>query len=259
MNMDFLFKDADSHLEQKFESQYNEDERLNKDKIIISLCGGTGAWEKDYKDNGYTVYNITLPRYDVCNVEFHKDYILFKSSSLIDKDLKIYYKSIYGILAAPPCTEFSFAKSNANYPRNIRSGMEIVIACLKIIWEVQYDLPTPLAKRTNLHFWALENPMGLLKRYLGNPVFTFNPYDFGDGYKKNTGLWGYFNIPKKNPCKEYATDYIHTMSPNGKALKKFDKLSTREISPENYGKLSRQGRRAITPAGFARAFYEANK
>jgi len=24
---------------------------MNKDKIIVSLCGGTGAWEKYYKEN----------------------------------------------------------------------------------------------------------------------------------------------------------------------------------------------------------------
>lgn len=32
----------------------------NKDKIILDLCGGTGAWSKPYRDNGYTVFNITL-------------------------------------------------------------------------------------------------------------------------------------------------------------------------------------------------------
>ena len=166
---------------------------------------------------------------------------------------------VYGILVAPPCTEFSFAKTNSKYPRKIKEGMEIVIACLKIIWECQYKLPTPLAKRTNLKFWALENPYGLLRRYLGHPVMIFNPYDFGDAYQKKTCLWGYFNKPKKNSLKEYSKDYIHTISPNGKRLKKFDMLASRDIAPEYFNKLTRQERRAITPAGFAKAFYEANQ
>ncbi|GAF89001.1 unnamed protein product, partial [marine sediment metagenome] len=85
------------------------------------------------------------------------------------------------------------------------------------------------------------------------------PYDFGDAYKKQTGLWGFFNFPKKKPCKEFSKDYIHTISPSGKALKKFDMLLTKEIHPEHYGKLTRTERRAITPAGFAKAFFEANK
>lgn len=223
-------------------------------KIIVSLCAGSGAWERPYVEAGYDVISITLPDYDILKTEIRSQYgdIIFKGK----RKLIVGSNDIYGVLAAPPCTEFSFAKSNSKYPRDMRSGMEVVIACLKIIWEVQYNLLTPLAKRTNLTFWALENPMGLLKRYLGNPAFRFNPYDFGDPYKKDTGLWGYFNFPKKNPCKEYSKDFIHTISPSGKPLKKFDHLLTKEIHPEFYGKLTKQERRAITPQGFAKAFFK---
>ena len=168
-------------------------------------------------------------------------------------------KDVYGILAAPPCTEFSFAKSNSKYPRDIERGMETVIACLNIIWQVQYKLPTPLAKRTNLKFWALENPFGLLRRYLGHPVLIFNPYDFGDGYKKKTCLWGFFNIPKKKPV-DFVNDYIHTIGSGGKPLKKFDKLLNKEINySEETKHISRTERRSITPPGFAKAFFEVNR
>jgi hypothetical protein len=225
-------------------------------KIILDLCGGTGAWSKKYKEAGYVVINVTLPFYDVTKTEFKGDYIIFQGGT--KNPLKVRIIDIYGILAAPPCTEFSFAKSNSKYPRNIKRGMKIVIACLNIIWVCQYKLPTPLAKTTTLKFWALENPFGLLKRFLGHPVMIFNPYDFGDGYQKKTCLWGYFNLPKKNPV-EFVKDYIHTIGINGKPLKKFDMLLTKEIYPEYYGKLTRQERRAITPPGFAKAFFEANK
>lgn len=210
----------------------------NSDKVILDLCGGTGSWSKPYKDNGYTVINVTLPDYDV--------------RTYVPPD------NIYGILAAPPCTEFSLAKSNSKYPRKMREGMEIVYHCLRIIWECQYNLPTPLAKTTTLKFWALENPFGLLRRFLGHPVMIFNPYDFGDGYQKKTCLWGYFNLPKKKPVV-FVKDYIHTIGTSGKPLKKFDILLTKEIHGEFYGKLTRQERRAITPQGFANAFYEVNK
>ena len=207
-------------------------------KIILDLCGGTGAWSKPYKEAGYDVRLITLP----------------------DNDVRTYIPpdNVYGILAAPPCTEFSLAKTNSKYPRKIEEGMDIVYHCLRIIWEAQYKLPTPLAKRTTLKFWALENPFGLLRRFLGHPVMIFNPYDFGDGYQKKTCLWGYFNLPKKNPV-EFVKDYIHTIGVNGKPLKKFDMLASRDIAPEMFGKLTRQERRAITPPGFAKVFYEANK
>lgn len=211
----------------------------NCHKIILDLCGGTGAWSKPYLEAGYDVRNITLPAFDV----------------------RLYQppENVYGILAAPPCTEFSFAKSNSKYPRKIKDGMELVEACLKIIWKVQYNLPTSLAKRTSLKFWALENPFGLLRRFLGHPVLVWNPYDYGDPYQKKTCLWGFFNIPRKNPCMEYTKNYIHHITPSGTIGKKFDQLLSKEIHGEYYGKLTRQERRSITPAGFAKAFFEANQ
>jgi len=198
----------------------------NKDKIILDLCGGSGSWSKPYKDNGYTVINVTLPEYDV----------------------RLYQppKNVYGILAAPPCTMFSFARTNAKKSRSLNEGMSLVLACLRIIWQCQYQILKDTQKNSPLNFWVLENPYyGMLKWFLGEPLFTFNPYDFGDDYRKKTAIWGYFNIPKINP--------IDCNKP------KFDMLPTGEIATEYYGKLTRQERRAITPSGFAKAFYEANK
>jgi len=194
-------------------------------KIILDLCGGTGSWSKPYKDAGYDVRNITLPDYDV------RTYIP--------------PENVYGILAAPPCTMFSFARTNAKKPRDLESGMSIVRNCLRIIWMVQYKTTTNTSKKTNLKFWALENPNGMLKYFLGKPAYEFNPYDFGDNYKKKTHLWGWFNEPKKNTIKC--------------TKEKFDKMKTKDIHGEYYGKLTRTERRAITPKGFAQAFFEVNK
>lgn len=211
----------------------------NKDKIILHLCSShTGSDSQPYKIAGYDV-------------------------RLIGSDIGVEnYKpppNVYGIIANPPCTEFSFAKSNSKYPRDIWRGMLLVKECLRIIWECQYDLPTPLAKRTNLQFWMLENPFGLLRRYLGHAPFVYNPYDYGDPYQKKTCVWGFFNIPKKNSCKEFSKDYIHTISPKGTPLKKFNNLLNKEIHYKENEHLSRQERRSICPPGFAKAFYNANK
>lgn len=72
-------------------------------KIILDLCGGTGAWSKPYKDAGYDVRVITLPDYDVLTYEPPEN--------------------VYGILAAPPCTMFSLARTNAKLPRDLRGGV----------------------------------------------------------------------------------------------------------------------------------------
>lgn len=62
-------------------------------------------------------------------------------------------------------------------------------------------------------------------------------------------LWGWFNEPKKTMADLKSV----------KVMKKFDKLASREIHPEAFGKLTRTERRAITPSGFAKAFFKANK
>ena len=112
-------------------------------------------------------------------------------------------------------------------------------------------------KKLPLKFWAIENPNGFLKYILGKPAFEFNPYEFGDGYKKRTMLWGWFNEPKKTGGKITCEKADKSLNP--KTMKKFDKLASREIAPEMFGKLTRQERRAITPKGFAEAFFRANQ
>jgi len=191
---------------------------MNSDKIILDLCGGTGSWSKPYKDAGYDVRLITLPGNDV--------------------RLYIPPKNVYGVLAAPPCTEFSFAKhyhGKGNYTHDFRAGLEIVSACMRIILTAKPK------------FWALENPRGYLRRFIGEPEFTFSPHYYGDKYMKTTDLWGDFFTSKPTHPMRAKNHPINSM------------LKSKDIAPEFYGKLTRQERRAITPAGFAKAFYEANK
>ena len=216
----------------------------NKDKIILDLCGGTGAWSRPYKEAGYDVKNITLPDYNLCDlyVRGEKNYNLVSTKKVWEL---VGSGDVYGILAAPPCTMFSLARTKANRPRDLKKGFEVVRACLNIIWSCMGIQQDTKKKTLPLKFWALENPNGMLKYFLGKPAFEFNPYEFGDGYKKRTMLWGWFNEPRKTPIKS--------------SKPKFDKLKTREIAPEMFGKLTRQERRAITPKGFAEAFFRANQ
>src|SRR3990167_8702277 len=208
----------------------------NKSKIILDLCGGTGSWSKPYRDAGYDVRVLTLPDFDVRNWK----------NTWLGK----YEAPVYGILGAPPCTMFSFARTNAKKPRDLEEGMEIVRACLDVIWgfmEVKQDTKK---KTIPLQFWALENPYhGFLKKFLGKPAFTFDPWEFGEDYQKRTALWGNFNEPIKTPikmtekakAKAKTNSYLHTLGT------KFDYLKSKDIQPEAFGKFDRQTRRSITP------------
>lgn len=208
---------------------------LNETKIILDLCGGTGAWSKPYKEAGYDVRNITLPEQDV------RDYIP--------------PNNVYGILAAPPCQHL--AVSGARWfkikgQNALFEALSIVDACLRIIWKTQPK------------FWALENPVGRLSKYIGKPIMYFNPCDYGDPWTKKTCLWGIFNIPTKNKVEANSGFLPHKILSNPVSKNQFDKLIDCGYLPENYeaiyGNLKdRQTIRAITPAGFAKAFFEANR
>lgn len=191
--------------------------------IVLDLCGGTGSWSKPWKDAGYDVRLVTLPDYDVCT---------------FDPPL-----GVVGILAAPPCTEFSLAK--ADNPRDFNEGMLCVEACMRVIWECR--------KREPLKFWAVENPRGFLRQFLGLPAFSFEHWWFGDPQIKPTDLWGYFRTPRRT-VKERPTDLTKrfTRKTNGVGW------SNPKVAPE-FAHLSRAAKRAMTPPGFAKAFYKANR
>lgn len=197
--------------------------KQSSSKIILDLCGGTGAWSKPYRDAGYDVRLITLPDYDVCTYS--------------PPD------GVYGILAAPPCTEFSLAKGARS--RDFASAMVIVKACLEIIWRCRIY--------GGLRFWALENPVGFLRQFLGVPAYQFEQWQFGESRVKRTDIWGYFNPPKPlvkdKPVKAF----------RGHCAGGYDFGPT--LCPPEYAHLNldRAALRAITPPGFAQAFYKANK
>lgn len=187
-------------------------------KIILDLCGGTGSWSRPYFDAGYDVRLVTLPDWDVRTLDFPRF-------------------EVHGILAAPPCTEFSFAKhyhGKGNYSHDFKEGLSVADACLRLV---------VICKPK---WWALENPRGYLRRFYGPPTMSFSPWQYGDGYQKHTDLWGQFNIPRS----------VQHTRPGG--IKKFSLLRSKDIAPDKFGTLDRQTRRAITPPGFARAFFEAN-
>jgi hypothetical protein len=204
----------------------------NEDKIILDLCGGTGSWSKPYKEAGYDVRVITLPDYDVLTYEPPEN--------------------VYGILAAPPCTEFSILNCIAeSRQRKPEEGMVIVNACLKII------------AKCNPKFYAIENPIGHLKEYLGEPQFTFQPWEFGDAWTKRTCIWGKFNKPVKvyTRWEDVPKLPLYTRPNRGKPnFAYLHKSAIKDIPQlDGYSPKTDAEFRAITPPGFAKAFFEANQ
>jgi len=194
---------------------------FSRDKIILDLCGGSGRWSKPYADAGYNVRVITWP----------DDVRLFKKS----KD------RIYGILAAPPCTHFAGVGSRwwleKDKDGRTLDGISVMDAGLRII-----HVEKPI-------FWCIENPSGRMSSFLGPPDMTFHPWEFGDPYTKLTCLWGKFKPPQKKPVKPICA------KPNENCIDKYiQDVRGLSLTGKNRAEL-----RSITPPGFAKAFFEANK
>lgn len=177
-------------------------------KTVVSLCDFTGNWSQPYADAGYAVVRVDLQAGQ-------------------DVRLLEYLGEAHGVLAAPPCTVF--AASGARWtrsPEEMMAGLAVVDACLRIV------------AACRPRWWALENPVGKLSRYLGPPRLYFQPSEYGDRYTKRTCLWGDFTPPPKQPT---------TPTEGSKMWAGFGGKSQRT-----------KNARSATPMGFARAFFEAN-
>ena len=204
---------------------------MNRDKIILSLFDYSGNWSAPYKKAGYNVIRHDLKRgWDI----FSDTLPAVIADSLNGV-------TVHGILAAPPCTDFSnvgaqywHAKDTTRpdyNSRDIEFDSQTEMSCF-MIYTVMYIVELLKPK-----FWALENPLGRLRKLvpeLGKPKLTFQPYEFGELYSKRTCLWGEFNPNlRRNP-----------------ALPLYGNIIDMHRSAE---------RRSVTPRGFTQAFYEANQ
>ncbi len=190
----------------------------NQTKVIISLFDYSGNWPSFYKANGYDVYSLDIKN-DI-------DIL-----TLVRTDLP---NNVYGILAAPPCTDFSGSGAQYWKTKDADGRTEASLSLVDKTLEIVSWYP-------EIRFWALENPVGrlsTLRPQIGKPWY-FQPHWFGDPYTKKTGLWGNFN--KDLPRNDVVPD------PNNWIMKLGGKSErTKEL-------------RSMTPLGFAKAFYEANK
>lgn len=205
---------------------------MNSNKIILHLCADIGSDSKPYKDNGY---NVILVGSDIGVENYHPP------------------KDVYGVIANPPCTMFSIARTCAKEPRDLKKGMKLVQECLRIIWECQYQ--TPLNKRIGcLKFWVIENPAtGMLKYFLGKPTYQYSPHEFGDCFTKRTALWGCF-VPPPKPlfCNEYG--YLE----KGNSVQDKNPITKYKGTFEERRKQQMHDRSLCSPK-FAKLFYEYNK
>ena len=198
--------------------------------IILQLCADTGSDTKPWKDAGY---EVILVGKDIGVENYHPP------------------KGVFGIIANPVCLEFSTARSNGK-ARNPDEGMFLVKECQRIIEEAN---PT---------FWVIENPTkGVLKNYLGEPQYSYEPWWYGSPWTKKTSLWGKFKIPERKfthwedvPKIEGLYTRPGRPKPSLAFMHKNHKRFIREF--DCFEVDSDMEFRSLCSQKFAQAFYEAN-
>ncbi len=234
---------------------------MTSGRIILSLCDLTGIWPAPYREAGYDVRCVDIRRespawvrceccenywclahalhaHDCSCPPFEEWSKSPYESGIPGQDVRLldYPGRVHGILAAPPCT--MFANSGNRWKRTdeeLAAALAVVDACLRLVAVCRPE------------WWALENPVGKLRRWLGPPTMIFDPCEFGDPYQKKTLLWGNFVHPAP------------LWSGADRAVKPERVCSQGSWIQKLGGKSERTKRlRSATPMGFARAFFEAN-
>lgn len=162
--------------------------------------------------------------------------------------------NVHGIIANPPCTEFSTAKS-FSHVGDLDKGMELVNHCLRIINEAHPN------------WYVIENPSkGRLKQFLGKPKAIYQPWEYGSSWTKQTALLGNFNMPEAIYKKwEDVPNKIDLWKRKGRKIAGLVYLHKSAINLIPEFEFAREyikcdaDIRSMCSQGFAKAFYESNK
>jgi hypothetical protein len=199
--------------------------------IVLSLCDRTGNMVRPWQEAGYDCWIVDMQHEP--GVHRGDDGI-----TRVGEDMRWFLppRADYSaVFAFPPCTDLAVSGARWYRTKGLRAiagAAELVERCRSICeWS---GAP-----------WMLENPVGTLSTYWREPDYTFNPCDFGgyaggevDNYTKRTCLWtgGGFVMPEAKPIPATDGSRMWKLAPSAE----------------------RANLRSETPAGFARAVFEAN-
>lgn len=232
-------------------------------KVVWSLFDGSGIMGLPWAKAGYQVYCFNADGADHGPYDkFHARYIhegLHYVNTWIDFNfMNAAVAGIYGkpdiIFAFPPCTDMAVSGASAFESKRKKDPL----------FQEKAAFTAMIASRIADHFnipYVVENPVSVLSTFWRKPDYIFNPWEYGgylpendihpffpehinprDAYPKKTCLWtgNGFIMPEKKivPVKKgYSNQHLKL---GGKSTK------TKVI-------------RSLTPRGFARAVFEANK
>jgi hypothetical protein len=201
---------------------------LQKDgDVVLSLCDRTGVMVQPWVEAGY--------RAIIVDIQHPAGVTIDGNVARVGADIRTWdlpaaeYRIAF---AFPPCTHLSRAGNGSKRDK----GLSALIQGLELV-----EATRRLCEATGATY-MIENPVGALATYWRAPDHLFEPFEYGgylddgesQGYSKRTCLWTTedFVMPERRPVPITRPGHVH-------------KLGTSDA-------------RSVTPAGFARAVFEAN-
>ena len=203
-------------------------------KIILHLCADIGSDSRFY--------------------DLSDDYEVIRIGEEIGVENYTPPSNVHGVIANPPCTDFSTARANGK-ARDVDAGMFLVNHCLRIIREC------------NPMWYVIENPAtGALREILGKPYAVYQPWNYGSPWTKKTALWGKFNMPMPLYKTWVGVPKIHELyvrptrgKPSLAFLHVSAKRHIREMDWASDRLKTDADLRSWCSQGFAKQFFNANR
>ena len=202
------------------------------ERRVLSLCDRSGVMVRPWLEAGWSA--------TIVDIQHGRNGLITREDRLtkVGADVRewVPLDEFDVVFAFPPCTHLAASGARWFQEKGLAAlieSLQLVEACRRIC----ESLTT---------CWMLENPHGTLSTYWRKPDYTFDPCDFGgyldgggDRYTKRTNLWcgPGFTMPAVRRVEPVEGSRMHFVPPG----------------PE------RANLRSVTPEGFARAVFEANR
>lgn len=156
---------------------------------ILIACEYSGVVRQEFADLGFDSWSCDLLPSEIPGNHYQ--------GSVLD----IIREQWDVLVGFPPCTDIcvSGAKHFVNKVYETPLGIQF----FNTLWEC------------GIHRIALENPVNIMRRYVGKATQFIQPHQFGDGEVKKTGLW-LKNLPPLIPTLPVSgrVARVHNMAPS---------------------------------------------
>ena len=146
-------------------------------KVCLDLFAGLGGFSQAFEEHD---------DWEVVTVEIEERFEPDICADVFDLRPSDFDQEFDVILASPPCTQFSRVGNHKNWNHETRvptadDAKDAVTLVYHTIGLIHGLSPT---------YWFLENPLGRLRWFLGDPTAAVTYCQYGRPHMKPTDLWG---------------------------------------------------------------------